>query len=247
MALTATATRESRRYICRVLGMTKVAVIAESPNKPNIRYSVIEKESPIEEVLGEIVEEVHCHRASVDKTIIFCRKYESVTKIYRFFKYSLGKGATEPPGLPNIARFRVVDMFTACTHDDVKKTIVELFCYPSSHLRIVVATIAFGMGLNCPNVRRIIHWDPPGDIESYLQETGRAGRDGKDAEAIMSYNSTDISRVFISEKIRDYCKLKDCRRKFLLADFDSEQCIELISGCKCCDNCSTTCNCINCA
>ena len=77
MALTATATRESRRYICRVLGMTKVAVIAESPNKPNIRYSIIEKESPIEEVLGEMV--VHCHRASVDKTIIFCRKYERFT------------------------------------------------------------------------------------------------------------------------------------------------------------------------
>ena len=65
-----------------------------------------------------------------------------------------------------------------------------MFCNLSSHLRIVVATIAFGMGLNCPNVRRIIHWDPPGDIESYLQETGRAG---KDAEAIMYYNSTDIS------------------------------------------------------
>ena len=84
MALTATATRESRRYICRVLGMTKVAVIAESPNKPNIRYSVIEKESPIEEVLGEMVEEVHRHRARVDKTIIFCRKYESVKDLPLF-------------------------------------------------------------------------------------------------------------------------------------------------------------------
>ena len=93
-------------------------------------------------------------------------------------------------------------MFTACTHDDVKNTFVELFCNPSSHLRIVVATIAFGMGLNCPNVIRIIHWDSPGDTESYLQETGRASRDGKDAEAIMYYNSTDISRVFISEKYK---------------------------------------------
>ena len=83
-------------------------------------------------------------------------------------------------------------MFRACTHDDVKKTIVELFCKPSSHLHIVVAMIAFGTGLNYPNVRRIIHRDPSEDIESYIQETGRAGRDGKDAEAIMYYNSTYI-------------------------------------------------------
>ena len=74
--------------------------------------------------------------------------------------------------------FRLVDMFTACTTPVVKETILQSFCNSSRILPVVIATVAFGMGLDCPNVRRVIHWGPSADIEQYLQETGRAGRDG---------------------------------------------------------------------
>ena len=80
---------------------------------------------------------------------------------------------TEPIGAPKLARFALCNMFSACTHPDVKDEVLKSFCNPNGILRIVVATIAFGMGLECPNVSRIIHWGPPSDVESYLQETGR--------------------------------------------------------------------------
>ena len=68
-------------------------------------------------------------------------------------------------------------MFTACTRTDVKENILKSFCDPEGLLRVVVATVAFGMGLDCPNVRRVVHWGSSSDIEHYLQETGLAGRD----------------------------------------------------------------------
>ena len=83
-------------------------------------------------------------------------------------KSRLNKQFTEPVGAPDLARFRLVDMFSACTHPDVKESIVSTFSIPHSTLRVVVATIAFGMGIDCPNVQRVIHWGPSMDVELYL-------------------------------------------------------------------------------
>ena len=69
-------------------------------------------------------------------------------------------------------------MFTACTILSVKDAILESFCKSDGILRVVIVTVAFGMGLDCPNVRRVMHWGPSSDIEQYVQETGRGGRDG---------------------------------------------------------------------
>ena len=77
----------------------------------------------------------------------------------------------------DLPQFRMLDMYTACMHPTVKETILQSLLDSNGTLRIIVATIAFGMGLDCPNIRRVIHWGPSGDIESYLQETGRAGHD----------------------------------------------------------------------
>ena len=89
---------------------------------------------------------------------------------YLFFKSNLGPESTESIGAVDLAKFRLVDMFCACTTSTVKNTILELFCKTESALRIVIATIAFGLGLDCPNVHRIIHWDPSGDVESMLRK-----------------------------------------------------------------------------
>ncbi len=106
--------------------------------------------------------------------IIFGQTYDHCTDAYVFFRSSLGREKSDPIGVPQLPQYRMVDMFTACTHPQVKNTILNLY-HPDSCLRTVIATIVFGMGLDCPNVRRIIHWGVPADVESYLQETGRAG------------------------------------------------------------------------
>ena len=99
-----------------------------------------------------------------------------MTAVYYFFKRRLGVEFTEPPGAPDLARFRVVDMFSHCTHESVKNTIMTQFT-TNSRLRIVIATVAFGIGIDCPDVWQVIHWGGPEDAEMYIQESGRAGHD----------------------------------------------------------------------
>ena len=148
---------------------------------------------------------------------------------------------TEPIGIHDLARFRLVDMFTACTTSNVKSKILELFGVPDSNLRVVVATIAFGMGLDCPNIHTVIHWGPSSDIEQYFQETGRAGRDGLPAEAIL-YN-VRLRGIEIEDSMKQYCKNKEkCRRTLLLEHFDNylssdNESIRSIRQ-LCCDVCS---------
>ena len=147
-----------------------------------------------------------------------------------------------------ILELRIVDMFTACTYPHVKEIILKQFRNPSSCLCIMIATIAFGMGLDCPNVRRIIHWGLPPYIESYLQESGRAGRDGAPATATL-YGGVKDCIQFADDNMKDYCKLSvgQCRRKYLIIHFDVEASSSNTAGtCKCCDNCSSICLCESC-
>lgn len=147
----------------------------------------------------------------------------------------------------DLPQFRMLDMYTACTHPTVKETILQSLLDSNGTLRIIVATIAFGMGLDCPNIRRVIHWGPSGDIESYLQETGRAGRDGLFAEATLYYTNTDLGQID-DEPIKEYCRNKmTCRREMLLKYFDAMECHNFsTNSCACCDLCQVKCVCTSC-
>ena len=100
------------------------------------------------------------------------------------------------------------------------------------------------MGLDCPNVRRIIHWGPSNDVEAYIQETGRAGRDGKFAEALL-YTISRPGNQFVDDTMKAYTKNKEiCRRQMLLKDFDGS--VDFCVSCTCCDVRETKCKCPNC-
>ena len=123
-------------------------------------------------------------------------------------KSRLSKEFTEPVGAPDLARFRLVDMFSACIHPDVKEAIIIGFSTPHSNLRVVIATIAFGMGMDSPNVRRVIHWGPSADVELHLQETGRAGRDMLPSQAMLYHGGEGVIARNLSDGMKEYCANK---------------------------------------
>ena len=248
MALTATATIKSRKEICHALGMKNPVVVSQSPNKSNITYSVLRKLNDMEATLGPLLEELQKERNLMDRTLIFCQKYDDVTGIYQYFVSLLGKDAVHPRHAPNLVKYRLVDMFTACTHPSVKQAILAAFTNQESPLRLLIATIAFGMGIDCRDIRRVIHWGPPNDVESYLQETGRAGRDNMSASAILYCGQHD--HTHIDDDMKQYCSnTQRCRRELLLCHFDdTEKSVTETTNtssitciCKCCDICHEKC------
>ena len=218
MALTATATRYSRQKICLTLGMRKPVLIVQPPSRPNIYYVVYEKTTDLEGTVSHLLNELRQKRTEMEHTIIFFQRYDDCTRCYLYFRSELGPELSHPVGFPNIASLRLCDMFTACVRSEVKDIILKLYRNPTSCLRIIFATIAFGMGLDCPNVRHVIHWGVPSDIESYLQETGRAGRDDQPSRATLYFTGKDFSGLRVEESMKQYCLLKDGCRTFLLKE-----------------------------
>ena len=96
----------------------------------------------------------------------------NVLQYTNFFRSQLQHEFTEPISAPNLSCFRL-DIFTSTTHKDVQESIIASFCQSAAPLRIVICTIAFGMGLDCADVSQVIHWGPAFDLESYMQECGQ--------------------------------------------------------------------------
>lgn len=166
--------------------------------------------------------------------------------MYLLFKHHLRASFTDPCGCPDLSRFRVVEMYSKCTEQGVKESIVLAFCNPNSCLRVVIATIAFGMGLDSPCVRAVIHWGPSELIEDYVQESGRGGRDGNIACALLFYANKD--RQHSSKVMQEYYKnTSKCRRMQLFSEFEDTDKLSMPGSlCSCCDVCKKKCTCGKC-
>lgn len=251
MALTATATKTTRVAICHRLGLNSPVVVSMLPNRPNIKYVVHSKPGTLEDSFSQLAHEIQTQRTKMARTIVYCRTYDSCSMIYLYLKSILKNEMTEPIGMKDLAVFRLVDMFTACTPSAVKEDILKSFCSRTGILRVVVATVAFGMGLDCPDVRTVIHWGPSPDIEQYLQETGRAGRDKQEATAILYV--ADLLAAHAEPSVKEYYQnTTQCRRQLLLKNFESGSCTgfqqdDSISMCRCCDVCEIVCTCSLCS
>ena len=195
LAMTATATKTLRTKVAEVIGLMDPLVIAVSPCRPNIIYAMANFTSLVDTFTPLLLDLIK-QRTSFPRSIIYCRTHDYCSKLYRFFKSGLKGGFTEPPNSPTtVSELRLVEMFTSCVDEEVKSQIITSFTSDQYPLRLEVATVAFGMGLDCPDVRQVIHLGAPDDTESYIQETGWGGRDGKPSLALL----------FVIKRTRQFC------------------------------------------
>ena len=199
--------------------------------------------SNVEELLGPIVDKVKHEGTGMGRIIVYCSHCKDVCEMYKTLEEKLGPQFTSPPGVPHeFPEHRIVDMDCKITHSSVQQFIVSSFTSSpeASPLRMVIVTVAFGIGVNCSGGKQVIDWGPTEDIENYVQETGRAGRDDQPACALLC--CTKGLQRFADDEMQEYCDTTGtCRRKMLFSHFDGA--ITSCVGCLCCDVCMKTCEC----
>ncbi|MEN9328732.1 MAG: helicase RecQ [Candidatus Parcubacteria bacterium] len=225
-AFTATATPRVKTDIINQLNLTNASIYQVSFNRSNLQYRVQRKENDIQQIAE------HVHEHPNQSGIIYCQTRDKVDTIAALLQQNGYKALPYHAGLDDSVRKDHQEQFK---RDDVD---------------LIVATIAFGMGIDKPSVRFIIHHGLPSSIERYYQETGRAGRDGLTSECILLYSPADVNTIdyFIRQKeniseqdiarwqlrqMVTFAETALCRRSHLLQYFGEEY----KQNCQSCDNC----------
>ena len=138
-------------------------------------------------------------------------------------------------------KLRLIEMFHAGTPSQVKDFIVTQTSKMESHLRVLICTIAFGMGIDCKCFNRVIHFGPSKNLESYIQECGRVGRDGNNSISYLIYNGLLTSKC--SDDMKEFVHSKECRRECISKNFVTSSLNDLKDTCSCCDICAMKCLC----
>ena len=235
-----TATKSLRVKVSDVIGLANPLVIAVSPCKPNIYLQYLSSSQFVKHLLRERLRK---ERRALPRIIIYCRRCDDCSRLYKFFRRELGEDFTEQVDAPDLSKYRLVEMYTSCTDEEVKSQIVRSFC-SDSPMRIVIATIAFGLGIDTPDVSQVVHLGAPEDMESYIQETERGGRDGKPSLALLLVDSRNR---YYNTHIKKYQENDTfCRRDMLFEDTDNYIHLDLGTSCMCCDICASNCICGDC-
>jgi len=245
LALTATTTIETFNSISKSLLLNNPILVGLPPNRANIKYIV--KECPsTDELCHQLTEELILKRANGPKTVLFCRSLQHCANVFAVLKRMLGKYITEPPGMAPDLQACLIDVFTAVSTIEMRELILKEFIKCDTKLRLLIATTAFGLGVDCPDIARIINLGSPTTLEELVQESGRAGRNGMSAVAILYPKK--IGRMKLSAETKVYQdNNKECRRTLLFKNFMFSDIKEQpLKACLCCDLCARMCQCEQC-
>ena len=169
LALTATTTYTILQGVVSRLSLRvkEMTVVAIPPQRCNITYYVRPLQ-PISDFGRELSDSLSHLRTEFPKSLVFCRKYQDCSELYLTLRTTLGANFTDPPGYPDLHSFHLVEMYTRAATTDMKENILSSFTQTASKLRLVIATTAFGMGIDSPDIRQVIHSGPPCCLEEYV-------------------------------------------------------------------------------
>ena len=242
LALTASADLDSRKLVKTLLLLDNVntVTVTVSPNRANIRLGLIHVSQETLECLDWVVREVKDKGLSMSPILIYCRSIPALVRVFTYFQGELDTDAwveKDPEQKPDNL---LIGMFSSQTDDDTKSRILSSL-FGDGNCRVVVATTALGLGLNFPNVRHVIMYGVPEDLEGIVQQAGRAGRDGSQSHAavyvVKQHKRTDegVKGVLLKSKTQ-------CFRKALYSRFE-EGTTSVEPGHLCCTYCHSICSC----
>ncbi len=215
-----------------------------SPNRPNIRISVLKcAKTGILSQLNWLIELVKVNGVDTPKCLIFCNTMNDISSVSNYLFLKLGDSAFCSQG-QKLAENCLIGIYHSTTWDAEKKRFVNALKNKENCVqRVIVATTALSMGVNFPDIQYVINWGPPRTLLDYHQEIGRAGRDGKQSDALIIYYGQQV--IHCEDEVKTFLNSVGCYRVACLSPFD-DQIKPLEPSHDCCSNCRSNCSCVEC-